>query len=34
MGLVKYDAKHDQIMMTDVTGIVAGGFRECKKILK
>ena len=34
MGLVKYDAKIDQIKMTDVKGIVAGGFKECKEILK
>ncbi len=33
MGLVKYDAKLDQIKMTDVKGIVAGGFKECKEIL-
>jgi hypothetical protein len=34
MGLVKYDAKTDQLKMTDVTGIVAGGFKECNEIIK
>jgi len=34
MGLVNYDAKLDQIRMTDVSGIVAGGLKECKEILK
>jgi len=33
MGLVKYDAKTDQLRMTDVSGFVAGGFKECKKLI-
>ncbi len=33
LGLVKYDPKADQIKMTDVSGFVAGSFKECKKII-
>ena len=34
LGLVKYDPVSDTIKMTNVSGIVAGGFKECKKIIE
>lgn len=34
MGLVKYDTEAKAFKMTEVSGIVAGGLKECKKIME
>ncbi len=34
IGLVKYDTETNAFKMTEISGIVAGGLKECKKLME